>query len=62
MKTSATIVTEYGCTLCQKYHVKEIDPVLYKDHLFFQSKHGYHTRPATVGERFALAMAQTATK
>src|ERR1051325_7437985 len=36
-------ITEYGCTLCQRYHVQGRDP-LYQQHLAWQSKHGLRSR------------------
>lgn len=50
------MVREYGCVLCQRYHVREIEPELYDAHLYHQSKHGWRERPATIGERFAIEM------
>jgi hypothetical protein len=49
-------VREFGCTRCQAFHVREIDPELYEQHLYFQSKHGWRERPATLGEQFAIEM------
>lgn len=50
------MVREYGCVLCQQYHVRELEPELYEAHLWHQSKHGWRDRPATVAEIFALEM------
>lgn len=50
------MVHEYGCTVCQAYHVRELDPHLYEAHLHHQSKHGCRERPATIDEIFAIEM------
>lgn len=31
----------YGCVKCQKHHA-ERDGVIYREHLYFQSKHGIY--------------------
>lgn len=58
MKSTTAIPTvrEYGCTRCQVYHVREVNPELYEAHLYWQSKHGWQERPATVSEIFAMEM------
>jgi hypothetical protein len=33
------VVTGYGCVRCQRWHIKDQDP-LYAAHLYHQSKHG----------------------
>ena len=30
----------YGCVKCQKQHWQDIEPELYQEHLYWQSKHG----------------------
>lgn len=55
-----TRVTEYGCTRCQAYHRKHLDD-LYDEHMPYQAKHHYRTRPATPAERFALLMREEVT-
>ena len=55
-KVELPTVREYGCCLCQKWHVRELEPELYERHLYHQSKHGYGDRAATVAEIFAIEM------
>jgi hypothetical protein len=54
-------VTEYGCRLCNRHHVRELEPSLYAEHLVFQAKHHEpRERKARAGEIFALAMQEDA--
>jgi hypothetical protein len=47
-----TPITEYGCTLCQRYHRLGLDSE-YEDHIYHQSKHGIRTRaPLSSAEKF----------
>jgi len=41
---------EYGCTQCQTWHIEIVEPDLFAEHLSFQSKQGYRTRPCTERE------------
>lgn len=51
-------IREYGCALCQCYHVQGIDP-LYDLHLHRQAKHHEpRDRVARAGEIFALELAR----
>lgn len=51
------LLHEYGCTLCQKFH-REWEAI-YREHLYFQSKHGYYQRaPVNSAERTALIFHQ----
>ena len=45
------LVREYGCTICQQWHIQGLDP-LYDDHLMLQSKHGWRERPPRPAEVF----------
>jgi hypothetical protein len=50
------LVKEYGCTLCQVWHVEGIDR-LYEHHVLFQGKHqGPRERYARPGEEFMFLM------
>lgn len=51
LATQVQPVEYYGCCLCQKQHFEDTDPVLYKQHLFHQSKHGIHLLRETLEER-----------
>ena len=35
-----TTVKYYGCVKCQKQHWQDIDPKIFEEHKYFQSKHG----------------------
>lgn len=54
------LVREYGCVLCQVNHREGIDAE-YADHLYHQSKHGWHERIATPNEVLALIRAEPTT-
>jgi hypothetical protein len=52
----STPITEYGCTLCQRYHRLGMDEE-YEAHLYHQSKHGVITRgPIGPRETFVAQM------
>lgn len=52
------LIREYGCHICQAYHRAELDPDLYEDHLYHQSKHGSSDRLATAEEIQMLELAE----
>lgn len=48
------LIREYGCTACQAWHRRGIDP-MYDPRLYWQSKHGWRDRVATAAEMAELS-------
>ena len=44
-------VEYYGCVRCQDYHYSDTEPELFKEHGWWQSKHGCQTITETIEDR-----------